>query len=273
MVALPIIIISLVQGFTEFLPISSQGHNILIAKYFNFTSVELRQMNIIVHFGSLIAIIIYNYRVIIRIFFSIKHFFRPDLDNHSLLLRSIIISTLPLFLSGYITASYLNQNFFESLKVIGITSIIFSILLYFIDTNCLTIKSIIRLDEKTAFIIGCFQSLAVIPGASRSGVVITGMRMLGFNRFDSQSYSNILAIPAILGAVFYSINNLESKGFQSFESINFESLALFFLSFIFSFIFIHFVLSWVRKRTFKIFVIYRILFGCFVLLYFYNIFN
>ena len=275
MIVLPILIISFIQGFTEFLPISSQGHNIFVAKYLDYSVIELRTMNIMAHTGSLLAIIIYNYKIILRLLASTKNFFRSDLDNYASLLKNLILSTIPLFFFGYMITQYLNDAFFESLKLIGYSSIFFGFLLYIVDTNCLTIKSINRLEYKGALIIGIFQSLAIIPGTSRSGMVITGLRLLGYNRFDAASYSNILSIPAILGAIFYMLVNLNSYSFSGaeFEIWNIDSILLFLFSFIFSFIFIHFLLTWVKKRSFSIFMAYRILFGLVILAYSYNYLN
>lgn len=275
MIVLPILIISFIQGFTEFLPISSQGHNIFVAKYLDYSVIELRTMNIIAHTGSLLAIIIYNYQIILRLLASTKNFFRSDLDNYASLLKNLILSTIPLFFFGYMITQYLNDAFFESLKLIGYSSIFFGFLLYIVDTNCLTIKSINRLEYKGALIIGIFQSLAIIPGTSRAGMVITGLRLQGYNRFDAASYSNILSIPAILGAIFYMLVNLNSYSFSGteFEIWNIDSILLFLFSFIFSFIFIHFLLTWVKKRSFSIFMAYRIFFGLVILAYSYNYLN
>ena len=275
MIVLPILIISFVQGFTEFLPISSQGHNIFVAKYLDYSVIELRTMNIIAHTGSLSAIIIYNYQTILRLLISTKNFFRPDLDSYAALLKNLIFSSIPLFFFGYIVTQYLNDSFFESLKLIGYSSIVFGSLFYIIDANCLTIKSISRLEYRGAIIIGFFQSFAIIPGASRAGMVITGLRLLGYNRFDAASYSNILSIPAILGAIFYMLMNLSSYSYNDtgFEIWNIDSILIFLFSFIFSFIFIHFLLTWVKKRSFSIFIAYRILFGLAILAYSYNFLN
>ena len=271
MVVLPIIIISFVQGFTEFLPISSQGHNIFVANFIEYGEMEYRKMNVIAHFGSLFAIVIYNYKLLIRLFLSINNFFRTDLDSYAQLLRNLIISSIPLMFFGYIIANYINETHLESLKIIGFSSIIFGLLLYIIDTNCLTVKSISTLNNKNAFIVGFFQACAIIPGSSRSGMTIMGLRILGFNRYDSASYSNILSIPAITGAVIFYFSNLDSTQVHSQDFLNLETFLLFFFSFIFSFCFIHLLLSWVKNRTFGIFIYYRILFGMILLFFGYNL--
>lgn len=266
-----IFLISLTQGFTEFLPVSSQGHVILITQMSDFDNLSLREINIILHFGSLVAILLYNLKDVFLLFFSIKSFFRPDLSSYAYLLHNLLISFLPLVFFSYLFLELLSFNFYESLGIIGISSIIFSLLLLIIDTNCLRINTIDKLSKRKAFIVGIFQSFALIPGASRAGTVITAMRLFGYTRRDCIFYSNLLSIPTITGAiVFLFIGGFDNDiGFQ----FNLDFFLLFILSFIFSLIFIHFLVSWVRKSSLTIFVIYRLIFGFGLIFYHYDFFN
>lgn len=264
----------LIQGFSEFLPISSQGHLIFFNNFFDITTenLSIRDMNIVAHLGSLFAIIIYYYKDCIKIFFSFSDFFRSDINKHSLLTKNILISSTPLFILGYIVTSFLNENLFTSLKVIGWITIIFGVIFYLLDKLCLRIKTIDNINYITAILIGIAQTLAFIPGFSRSGLVITIMRLMGFNRFDSVNYSNLLSIPAISGAVIYlSYKNFEINFFENLLNLN--SLLILVLSFIFSLIFIHFLISWIRKSSFGIFMFYRIALGIFILIYAYDIYR
>ena len=258
-----ILLISFTQGFTEFLPISSQAHVILVTNFFYFNELTIREVNIIVHSGSLLAIILYNLKQCLFLITSVKSFFRPDLNLHTSLLHNLLISFVPLVFFSYFLLSFLAVNFFESLVVIGISSIIFSILLFIIDTNCLRINTLEKLTKKKAFLIGIFQSLALIPGASRAGTVITIMRLLG--------YSNLLSIPTIFGAIIF----LFSGGLENSLTINFDMdfFLLLIFSFLFSLIFIHFLVTWVRKSSLTIFVIYRLIFGVGLIVYSYNFFG
>ena len=268
-----IIIFALIQGFTEFLPISSQGHLIMFNDIFNISelsTISILEMNIIAHMGSLLAVIFYYRRTITHWIFSINMIVRPDLDNKSFLLLNIILSSIPVVVMGYFFAKYFNYDSDLLIIIISLTSIIFGVLIYIFDKFCLRIKNLEGLTYKLSFIIGLFQCLALIPGVSRSGSIITSMRLLGFRREFAVEYSNLLSIPVILGAVTYLIfenNSLIQLG-------NFSSsiaLIILFLSFIFSFIFLFLFIQWVQKFSFSIFAIYRILFGLAILIYFFYI--
>ena len=266
-----IIIFALIQGFTEFLPISSQGHLILFNDVFNISelsTISILEMNIIAHMGSLLAVIFYYRRTTIHWIFSINMIVRPDLDKKSFLLLNIISSSIPVVVMGYFFAKYFNYDSDLLIIIISLTSIIFGVLIYIFDKFCLRIKNLEGLTYKLSFIIGLCQCFALIPGVSRSGSIITSMRLLGFRREFAVEYSNLLSIPVILGAVTYLIfenNSLIQLG-------NFSSsiaLIILFLSFIFSFIFLFLFVQWVQKFSFSIFAIYRILFGLAILIYFY----
>ena len=260
-----ILLISLTQGFTEFLPISSQSHVILVSKLGNYSQISLMEINIILHFGSLFAIIIYNLKSSFSLILSSKNFFRPDLNPYTHLLHNLIISFLPIVFISYLFLKFFPNYFAESLTVIGITSIIFAIILYLVDKNCLRINTLDKLTKKGAFLVGIFQSFAIIPGASRAGTVITALRLFGYNRRECVFFSNLLSIPTIIGAIFFLISKNFLDNFN--VEFNLDIFLLFILSFFFSIIFIHFLVSWVRKSSLTIFVIYRIIFGFGVIIY------
>ena len=262
-----LIIFSLIQGFTEFLPISSQGHLILFDKYFMVSNeISVNNLTILAHFGSLLAILIYYFRDFLYLLMSLRNFFRPDLDINVVLFRNLLCTTIPLFFIGYFFTSFISTQFINSLKMIAITSIIFGILLYFIDISCLRIKKLSNLTHRSAILIGCIQSIALIPGSSRSGLIITCMRFLGYSRVDSTKYSLLCSAPAILGATGYLMLNSIEEDIFIFESIlKASSLIIILCSFLFSYFFIHFLISWVRKSNFSIFVIYRVMFGILLL--------
>ena len=266
-----IIIFALIQGFTEFLPISSQGHLIFFNDIFNISelsTISILEMNVIAHVGSLLAVIFYYRRTLIHWIFSINMIVRPDLDKKSFLLLNIISSSIPVVVMGYFFAKYFNYDSDLLIIIISLTSIIFGVLIYIFDKFCLRIKNLEGLTYKLSFIIGLCQCLALIPGVSRSGSIITSMRLLGFRREFAVEYSNLLSIPVILGAVTYLIfENNSLIQFGNFSSS--IALIILFLSFIFSFIFLFLFVHWVQKFSFSIFAIYRVLFGLAILIYFY----
>ena len=245
-----ILILSAIQGVSEFLPISSAAHLILISKYYSFNSQNLL-IDICLHLGSLMAIILY---------------FRNDLfnfRNNKKFLIKILIATIPLIPVGYVLFQSGLIEYLRSLKTIAWTTLLFGILLYVSDKNKTTNKIESNFSTKSAIIIGLFQVLALIPGVSRSGITITSGRLLGFTRFDSAKISFMLAIPALSAASLLGIYNIYKQGS---EELNFLAIIAVIFSFTFSYITIAIFLNFIKKFSLKIFVIYRIILAL-ILLY------
>ena len=262
-----IILFCLVQGFTEFLPVSSQGHLIVFDNYFSDLKqheLSILQANILAHFGSLLAVIIYYRKIIINLLKGIKQLPRPDIDKNSFLLIYLTTATLPIIGVGYFFAKFFYYNQETTITIIGLSSIIFGILLFIADKFCLRVRNIDSLNISNSFKIGVIQCLALIPGVSRSGAILTGMRFMGFSRKTCVFFSNILSVPVILGSLVYLIinDNLD------FFFYNFNSLLIILLSTAFSIIFIHFFVSWVNRFSLFVFVLYRIIFGVFLIFFY-----
>ena len=274
--SLPLLIYCLIQGATEFLPISSQGHLIFFNHHFPIATenLSIRDLNIIAHFGSLLAVVIYYRKVCLRLVLSIPNFFRSDLDSYVNLLKNLMISCIPIYFCGYFISYFINEAFFESLLLIGWTTVIFGIILFIVDKNCLRIKNIESLPNTSAFYIGLVQCLAIIPGVSRSGSVLTIMRLFGYTRLESANYSNLLSIPVILGAMTYLIIFKETDNSYIEDVFNLKTALIFFVSFIFSYFFIHFMITWVKKSSLAIFMYYRVILGTLILTFtYYDLFN
>ena len=248
-----IVILSLIQGVSEFLPISSSAHLIIVSSLYEFKSSSLL-IDVSLHLGSLLAIV----------FFFRKELF--DISNNHKLLLLIIIGSLPLVVVGY----FLHRTGFiyllRDIKIIAWTTLIFGIFLYFSDQNKFNKKISSDLDFKKILYIGLFQTLALIPGVSRAGVTITIGRMLKFNRYDSSKISFLLAIPALTGASVLSLKDILN---QSFE-INYFVFLSIVLSFLFSYFTVKFFLKYINKFSLNIFVIYRIIIALFLFLIIYN---
>ena len=244
-----ILILSAVQGMSEFLPVSSAAHLILISKYYAFNNQNLL-IDICLHLGSLIAIIFY---------------FRKDLfnfvQNKSFLIK-IVLGTIPIIPVGYILYQTGLINHLRSLEVIGWMSLIFGILLYISDKFKITKKIDTEFTNSSAIIIGLFQVLALIPGVSRSGITITSGRLLGFSRFDSAKISFFLSIPTLGAASFLGIYNIYKEGSTE---LNFLAIIAVIFSFIFSYFTISIFLNFIKKFSLNIFIIYRILLSLFIL--------
>ena len=257
-----IIILSLVQGITEFLPISSSAHLIIIPEFFlNIDSS--RGFDVSLHFGSLLAVIYYLKKDLMKIISDTMYL---KINNEGfIILKNLIISTIPVVIVGFLVHIN-NFDIIRSLEVIGWTTLIFGILLGIVDRNLKVIKYFKSLNLKDAFVIGIAQTLAIIPGTSRSGIVITAGLYMGFSRFDSSKYSLLLSIPVIIAATtLESINLFIEKGFF----FNNEMIMGIILSFCIALITIALFMKWINKASLKIFVAYRIMLGILILIYAY----
>ena len=239
---LEIFILSAVQGISEFLPISSSAHLILISSFFELKTNSLL-IDISLHLGSLIAIV----------FYFRKDLF--DLNNNRKYLNLILFGSIPLLIFGYILHSSELIYLLRNIKVIAFTTLFFGIILFFSD-QAKTEKNIsANLDFRSIIFIGLFQILALIPGVSRAGITLTAARFLKFNRVDSVKISFMLSIPALAGASFLGLQDLIGQPLE----INYLIIFAITLSFLFSFITVKFFLNFINKFSLNIFIIYRIL--------------
>ena len=245
-----IIILSLIQGVTEFLPISSSSHLIIVSEYLEFNNRNL-EFDVSLHIGSFLAVIV---------------FFRKDIfnfvQNKNLFLK-ILIASLPVMIVGYLLIRLNLIDQIRNIKVIGWTTLIFGILLYLSDRSEIKNKINSNFTLKSAVLIGFLQILSLIPGVSRSGISITGARMLKFNRFDSAKISFLLSIPTLAAVSVFGLNNLLKS--ESFKFSYLIILSIIF-SYLFSYITIKYFLNYIKKSSLNIFVVYRILLGLILLI-------
>ena len=247
-----ILILSAIQGISEFLPISSSAHLILISSLYDLKSGSLL-IDISLHLGSLFAII----------FYFRKDLF--DLKNNSKLLQLIIIGSVPLIIFGYILHSTELIYLLRNIKIIAWTTLFFGIILFFADQQKFDKNITTNLNTKSIIFIGLFQILALIPGVSRAGITLTAARFLKFNRVDSSKISFLLSIPALSGASFLGLKDAIN---QSLE-INYLIIISILLSFLFSYITVKFFINYINKFSLNIFVIYRILIALILLIIIY----
>jgi len=236
-----IFLLSIIQGVSEFLPISSAAHLVLASNIYEFKNQSLL-IDISLHLGSLLAILFY---------------FKDDIFNFTKnknLFYKIIIGSLPLIIIGYLLYALNIIDYFRNIKVIAWATLFFGILLYIADKNKFLKKIDTDFNMKSVLIIGFFQILALIPGVSRAGITITAGRILGFDRTESTKISFYLSIPALAGASALGIKDFFNK------SIDFNALVLLgiFLSFIFSLLTIKIFLRFIKNFSLNVFVIYRL---------------
>lgn len=250
---LEILILSAIQGITEFLPISSSAHLVLLSKF--FSSDNNLTLELSLHFGSLLAII-----------FFFKRDIKETILNKNLFFK-IILTSVPISVVGFILIKIDLLNSLRTLKIIGWTSIIFAILLYLSDLKNFNKNINENLDYKVVFIIGIFQILSIIPGVSRSGITLTGARYLNFSRIEAAKISFLTSIPILAIASFYNLFSILSK--NNFE-LSVENFIGVLASFLFSYITLKVFLNFLRKFNLSVFVIYRILIGLIILWYVYS---
>ena len=251
-----IFILSLIQGITEFLPISSSSHLIIISDYLNLKNQRL-EIDVSLHIGSFFAVII---------------FFRKDIlnfiKNKNLFLK-IIIGSIPVMVVGYLLVKFNLIDQIRNVKVIGWTTLIFGILLYISDKFDIQKAIDSNFTLKSALFIGILQILSLIPGVSRSGITITGARILKFKRYDAAKISFLLSIPTLAAVSLFGLNNLiQSKNFN----FSFLNLIAIIFSFLFSYITIKYFLKYIKNFSLNIFVVYRVILGAVLLImaYLYN---
>ena len=241
-----IFILSLIQGVTEFLPISSSSHLILISDYLKFENQSL-SIDVSLHIGSFLAVIIYFSN-------DIKRFFK-----NKVIFYKILLSSLPVMIVGFFLVEFNVINKIRNIETIAWTTFIFGILLYISDRFKVEKNINDNFDFKSVLLIGFMQILSLVPGVSRSGIAITAARLLNFKRTEAAKISFLISIP-ILGAVtFFGLKNLFFSESIEFTKLNLLSIII---SFIFSFLTIKYFLKYIKKFSLNIFVFYRVFLGC-----------
>ena len=257
MFELQFFLIGIIQGVTEFLPISSSGHLVLFAQLTNWEDQGLFT-DIAVHFGTLFAVVIYLRK---DIYYFLTNIFQIKLFEDQIIFK-IILATLPAIILGYFIYDYVSL-YFRSIQLIALSSIVFAIILFFADRVKMESKGWNRVTYIEALIVGLFQVLAFIPGASRAGVTVTGARLLGYDRVNAARFSMILSIPIILASMTLSLINVLN---EEYVAVNlYQSFFASLVAFITALLSIIFLMRFIKKANFNIFIIYRIVLGIILL--------
>lgn len=254
-----LILLAAIQGITEFLPISSSGHLVLLPALTGFRD-QGQLIDVAAHFGTLGAVMIYVRTQMLHMIIGTVSLGRKHQAGFHLALM-VIIASLPVIFIGALI-EWLNPAFLRLALTVALANLIFAGLLYHADTAYPATKHIADMRPKDALIIGLAQIFALIPGTSRSGVTMTAARARGFSRTDSARFSMLMAVPVILGASL-----LKSRHF--FDNSQDLSLGIAAtvacLSLITALIAISWLMRWLAKADFKIFVYYRLLLGLLLL--------
>lgn len=262
------IILALIQGLTEFIPVSSSGHLIVVHEFIGESAGESHwgedlTMDVAVHVGTLFSVLLYFHKDIWSIVKGMLGIFRGKTDSEGFSLgMNVLVASIPVILIGLVLER-LEPEILRSPAVIAWSTLIFGIVLWAADKYFPSEKTLEKINFKNSFIIGLAQALALVPGVSRSGITMTAGRALGFSRTESARFSLLLAIVAISGAGAL-------QGWSLIESHNVElgmnaAIAVF-LSFISGLGAISLMMKWLSKATFTPFAIYRVAMGIVLIL-------
>lgn len=258
-----IIILAIIQGLTEFLPISSSAHLILPSEVLGWNNQGMA-FDVAVHVGSLLAVMIYFRQDIGRLIVAwLSKGLSSNQSPDSKLAWWVILATIPAVMFGFLFKDYL-EVYGRSALVIASTTIIFGLLLWYADKKASLAKNITQITWKNALFIGIAQAIAIIPGTSRSGITMTAGLMLGLDRDSAARFSFLLSIPVILGAGLLATYDLV----QTPNAVDWNALlfgAAF--SFVSAYACIYLFLAWISKIGMTPFVIYRLILGVALLLF------
>jgi undecaprenyl-diphosphatase len=258
-----IIVLAILQGLTEFLPISSSAHLILPSHVFGWQDQGLA-FDVAVHAGSLFAVVLYFRKEVGRMAVSWFASLFGKHDSESKLAWLIILGTIPAGLAGLVFNDFIEGNL-RSVTVISITTILFGLLLWWADKNAKQTKGEYEITVKEVLVIGFAQVLALIPGTSRSGITITAGLILGLTAKAAARFSFLLSIPLIFAAGGYKAIELSQQVIPvDWTAIGLGTL----LSFISAYACIHYFLILVEKIGMMPFVIYRLALGGILIAFF-----
>lgn len=252
-----IVILAIIQGLTEFLPVSSSGHLVLTHHLMGQANTDLcwetnRLMDVAVHVGTLFSVLVYFRK---DLWLMLSNINKPKSEGFKLS-QHLVIASLPVMIIGFTIQQY-EFSFLCMIEVMAWMTLIFGVVLWVAD-KFNSNKTLINMSNKNALLIGLSQALALIPGVSRSGITMTSARFLGFSRVEAARFSLLLSIVAISGAGVLS-------GFHLIEDDNLklsnDILLAVILSFLAGWVSIIIMMKWLSKATFKPFAIYRIILG------------
>ena len=262
MITFHIFFIAIIQGITEFLPISSSAH-LIILPYLMKVSDQGVIIDISAHLGSLFALMVFFKKDSINLFRGlIQFFFFKNRKKEFYLFLKIGVATIPVIFFGLIFKIYRLDIIVRSIEIIGWMMIVFGVLLFYADKFGKEKKSLEDLSIRHAAIMGLFQAFALIPGVSRSGITITGFRIFGYSKYDSIKISLLMSIPTIILSGFFISPEILEENNISFLAVS----VTFILSFFTAIIALNLMVKYIYTFGFTPYVVYRIILGL-ILLY------
>ena len=260
-----IIVLAVVQGITEFLPISSSGHLILVPQIMHWKDQGL-VVDVMTHLGTLLAVLIYFWRDVWHLIVGLLELFKGKVTDDGRLAIYIILATIPAIAFGVFLKEFGFADLERNVAVVAWNTILYGILMLIADMASPQERTMSNMTLGSALIIGVAQALALIPGTSRSGVTMTAGRFLGFTRPDSARFSFLLGIPAIAGAGVFTVGDALASG----EPITIDAVYCAGLTFLAGLAAIAFLMALVKRISFLPFVLYRMVLGGFLLVLLYT---
>lgn len=261
-----VLVLAIVQGITEFLPVSSSGHLDLTWRAFDAYGLALPEdsnaerliVNVAVHVGTLFAVALYFRRDIAEMLVGVLRLVTGRGGRGARLVAYIVAATLPIVAVGILLKPAITAHLSGNVEVIAWATLGFGALLYLADKFGMTVRRIEHMTLPSAVLIGAMQILALVPGTSRAGITMTAARMLGFERAEAARFSLLLAIPAILGAGTLAGLDLYAAGNAR---LGLDALFAAIFAFVFALAAIAAMMRWLHRASFTPFVVYRVLLG------------
>ncbi len=257
---LQIIVLALIQGITEYLPISSSGHSILVPAFTGWPDQGVLT-DAITNLGTVLATIIYFWRDVLRMLEGLLDVIRRRSSASANLFKQVVIGSIPIIVLGLIYDHFKLDETFRMPLLIAVNSILFGLVLYVADTWGHSVKRTGDLNMRDSFIIGLFQCLALNPGTSRSGITMTGGRFLGYMRSEAAKLAFLIGIAANLGGSVKKLGN----ALVQHQHIGFDQIEAGVLTFFIGLGTVTFLMRYIRKHDFLPFVIYRVVLGAAIL--------
>lgn len=263
-----VIILAIIQGIAEFLPISSSAHLIIFRDLFGIGASSVSgdialAFDIALHFGTLLAIIVYFFKDFWKM--VISGLTKGIKTKDGKLFWYIVLATIPAAIVGVLFEDVIEEAIRTNYILIGLALIIMGIIIYLADKYSKQASNLSKMSFKDTIVIGCSQVFALIPGFSRSGTTIASARILKLNREDAAKFSFYLSAPVVLGAVVLSLfDSTTITAIMNNLSIFIVGVGVAFIS---GLLCIEFLLKYIKKHDFKLFMWYRILLGIIVIIY------
>jgi undecaprenyl-diphosphatase len=261
---LNLLVLALVQGITEFLPISSSAHLILVPRLFGWQDQGLA-IDVATHFGTLLAVMVYFRAEVGRLVTGGVNLLTGRADGDTRLLLQIIVATIPVVILGFALKGLVATEF-RSPLLIAATTIGFGVLLFVADRRGdAAERGLGGMTYRDALLIGLFQALALIPGVSRSGITMTAALFLAFSRTEAARFSLLLSIPTIIAAALLGGIELWQSDNAALQA---DAVYVAALAFAAAYVAIWAMMAWLRRFSFTPFVLYRFVLGAFLLYWF-----